>query len=260
MRLDQLLVKKGLVNSRTQAQKLIASGKVSLTVSNVETVLKKPSMNIEESAPINIDASSESQYVSRAGDKLKGAVEFLKCRDLLSINFSNKIALDVGQSTGGFTDCLLQEGVRKVVGVDVGHSQIVEKLKNDERVQCLEKTNARELSPQFLKEHTGHSSFDLVVMDVSFISQTLILPVLLPLIKDDGVLLSLVKPQFEVGPKGLSKGGIVKDESLFKDVERKIKKLTQELGLETLQYFSSSITGGDGNKEFFLYSSKKRTR
>jgi len=165
--------------------------------------------------------------------------------------------LDVGQSTGGFTDCLLQQGAARVVGVDVGHGQLNARLRADPRVLCVEKLNARELSAQALVAAGGEPAappFDLIVGDLSFISQTLVWPALQPLLAPQGHLLMLVKPQFELQPEQIGKGGLVRDPASYALVEARMRQACAALGWLVLDYFESPITGGDGNREFFVWA------
>jgi 23S rRNA (cytidine1920-2'-O)/16S rRNA (cytidine1409-2'-O)-methyltransferase len=164
---------------------------------------------------------------------------------------SGYFCLDVGQSTGGFSDCLLQAGAARVVGVEVGHGQLHPRLKDDPRLACLEGINARHLTAADLGGHFPAQGFDLIVADASFISLTLLLPSFPALLRPGGRILALVKPQFEVGPKNLGKGGIVRDTSLYARVEAKIRAACAECGLEVQDWFDSPITGSDGNREFF---------
>jgi 23S rRNA (cytidine1920-2'-O)/16S rRNA (cytidine1409-2'-O)-methyltransferase len=157
----------------------------------------------------------------------------------------------VGQSTGGFTDCLLAQGAAHVTGVDVGHGQLHKRLRQDARVVAIEKVNARELSPQ----QVG-GAFDLIVGDLSFISLTLVLPALVPLLAGGGDLLMLVKPQFELQPSQIGKGGLVTDASLYAVVECKLRDACTQLGLHVQGWYASPIAGGDGNREFFIHSNK----
>ncbi len=248
-RLDLYLVGKSLASSRTHAQELIESGQVSLVEKNQIKILKKPSLLVDDSLNIQVADGPANRYVSRGGLKLEGA--------LLKVGLSVKglLVLDVGISTGGFTDCLLQQGAEFVLGVDVGHGQVHSRLLVDPRLKVLEGINARSLAedPQIL-EVLPKSKFDLIVMDVSFISVELIIPQLAKLLKPQGHLLSLVKPQFEVGIDGLGKGGIVKDTSLYIGVEEKIRASCLAQGLEVREYFDSSIEGKDGNREFFVFA------
>jgi 23S rRNA (cytidine1920-2'-O)/16S rRNA (cytidine1409-2'-O)-methyltransferase len=248
-RLDQELVNQNLVATRSLAQQLIKAGSVEVYLSGHWVLQTKPSFQCSGKQAIRLLDTDATQYVSRGGLKLAGALHHCK------LDISGLVALDVGQSTGGFSDCLLQSGVAKVVGVDVGRDQLVEKIKNDARVAYYEGINARELPADMLLHHTD-AGFDLAVMDVSFISQTLIAPELVPLLKPGGHLLCLVKPQFEVGKSGIGKKGIVRDASLYPDVQQRITALYESLGCRVHDYFNSAITGGDGNREFFIWAQK----
>jgi 23S rRNA (cytidine1920-2'-O)/16S rRNA (cytidine1409-2'-O)-methyltransferase len=241
MRADQLLVERGLAASRSQAQRLIAAG-----VQWFDGVRWKPVAKSDElptAAQLQLLDTSESRYVSRGGLKLEGALRSA------GLDVHGWTCIDVGQSTGGFTDCLLQHGAKRVTGVDVGHGQLHEKLRRDPRVVAIEKLNARELRA----EQVG-GDFDLVTGDLSFISLTLVLPALAPLLKAGGQLLMLVKPQFELQPGQLGKGGIVRDAALYPQVERKLRDACEALGLEVRDWYDSAIEGGDGNREFFLHA------
>jgi 23S rRNA (cytidine1920-2'-O)/16S rRNA (cytidine1409-2'-O)-methyltransferase len=250
-RLDVILVEQSLSNSRTHAQKLISSGRVRVQIGSQWKVITKPSFKLEGSEPLDIEAHEEDKYVSRGGLKLEGALNDNQ------IDVSGFIGLDVGCSTGGFTDCLLQSGASHVVGVEVGHDQLVDKLRQDQRVTLYEGINARELDPQLVLPHTQDGNgFDIVVMDVSFISQTKILPALAPVMRSGGHLVSLVKPQFEVGKGGIGKGGIVRDPALYKEVEASIRDCCKALGLQVQNYTESPIKGGDGNREFLVWAVK----
>ena len=254
IRLDILLVERNLAATRTQSQKMITAGQVKVNQVGVWQVVTKPSVKFELDTLVDVTLGDEQRYVSRAGLKLEAVLEHS------GIDVTGLVALDIGQSTGGFTDCLLQRGCKKVVGIDVGHSQLHESLKNNTQVAYLEGVNARNLVnkdfdslvPHFVDE----AIFDLIVMDVSFISQTLILPQLSALLKNNGYLLSLVKPQFEVGKENIGKGGIVKDVRLFNEVKQNICGNIEVLGFNIHSYCESSITGGDGNKEFVVVAQK----
>ena len=241
MRADLLLVERGLAPSRTAAQRLIAGGHVFARDGAAKAALTKPSATVHDDIQLEIEASELDRFVSRGGLKLEGALKHV------ALDVKNFRCLDVGQSTGGFTDCLLQRGAAHVVGVDVGHDQLHAKIRNDARVTCIEGVNARTL--QSIGE-----PFDLIVADVSFISLTKVLPQWPALLREGGHVLSLVKPQFEVGADNLARGGIVRDESLYTTVEKNIRKACADAGLNVLDYFGSTITGGDGNREFFLYA------
>ncbi|MCD5361963.1 TlyA family RNA methyltransferase [Chromobacterium aquaticum] len=246
-RVDVLLVELGLAVSRTAAQNLIAAGRVRCDGAPVS----KPSQKCAPDSRFDITADPADRFVSRGGLKMLGALE------VSGFNPRGALALDVGQSTGGFSDCLLQQGAQRVVGVDVGHDQLHARLRADERIRYFEGVNARALDHAALLAANDGLPFDLMVCDVSFISLTLVLPSALPLIRPGGHLLSLVKPQFEVGREGLAKGGIVRDESLYPRVQDKIRQAVGEQGFEVLKWFDSPITGGDGNREFFVYALKR---
>lgn len=242
-RADKLLVQLGHATSRTLAQKLIESGHVRVREAGVWRTVLKSSEKLADDAELQADAHEEQRYVSRAGLKLDAALE------RVGLDLTGMRSLDIGQSTGGFSDCLLQRNCAEVVGIEVGHGQLVDSLRQDERITCIEGLNARELSPEHVE-----GVFDLAVMDVSFISQTLILPRVPSLLRPGGFLLSLVKPQFEVGPEGIGKGGLVKNVDLYRGVEEKITTLLKELGFECSDYFESTIQGGDGNREYFVFA------
>jgi 23S rRNA (cytidine1920-2'-O)/16S rRNA (cytidine1409-2'-O)-methyltransferase len=242
MRADQLLVERGLAVSRSQAQRLIASGVRWLAAGGWKQVAKNGD-ELPPQAEIELLDTAEARYVSRGGLKLEGALR------ASGIDPAGKQCLDVGQSTGGFTDCLLQQGAARVTGVDVGHSQLHEKLRLDPRVVAIEKQNARELSAS----QVGRD-FDLIVGDLSFISLTLVLPALAPLLKAGGDLLMLVKPQFELQPGQVGKGGIVTDVRLYESVELRIRDACGAASLQVRGWHDSPILGGDGNREFFVHA------
>ena len=245
-RADALLVAQKLAPSRTAAQWLIKEGRVSWAGGKIT----KPAMDLPDDTPLSVAADPGAHYVSRGGQKLAGALA------QSGLKVAGKLCLDVGQSTGGFTDCLLQNGARHVVGVDVGHDQLHPQLRADPAVTAIEGVNCRALTAADLGDAMPEGGFDLIVGDVSFISLTLILPQLVPLLAPHGDLLLLVKPQFEVGPGNLGKGGIVRDASLYADVERKFFDFAQNFRLTVKGWFDSPITGGDGNREFFIWLNK----
>jgi 23S rRNA (cytidine1920-2'-O)/16S rRNA (cytidine1409-2'-O)-methyltransferase len=246
-RIDMILVARDLANSRTHAQRLIRDGRVRAYLNNQWQSISKPGLKLDQNTELNLMPDPQDRFVSRGALKLLGALQQLQ------LDLAGLVAIDVGQSTGGFTDCLLQQGAAAVVGIEVGHDQLDERLRADPRVTCLEGMNARELPPgMLLPMSRDGAGFDLAVMDVSFISQTKILPALAPLIRPDGLLISLVKPQFEVGRSGIGKGGIVRDERLYAEVEATIRQHCESLGLRVQHYLPSPITGGDGNHEFLL--------
>ncbi|PUE45317.1 TlyA family RNA methyltransferase [Limnohabitans sp. 2KL-51] len=246
MRIDQLLVERGLAASRSQAQRLIAGGVKWQQPDGSWRAIVKNRDEVPDGAALELLDDAESRYVSRGGLKLEGAlkatgvlVEGLRC-------------LDVGQSTGGFTDCLLQHGAAEVVGIDVGHAQVHSRISQDERVVCIEGVNARELVPGDERIPEALEGFDLVVGDVSFISLTLVLPGVVHLLKPTGQLLMLVKPQFELQPGQVGKGGIVKDDTHFPFIENRVRTALSELGMQVTAWLDSPIEGGDGNHEFFV--------
>ncbi|MFN3493557.1 MAG: TlyA family RNA methyltransferase [Hydrogenophaga sp.] len=251
MRADQLLVERGLAVSRSQAQRLIAAGvRWRLLPGGWKTVTKNGE-ELGETVEIELADSAETRFVSRGGLKLDGAL------DRVGLRVEGLRCLDVGQSTGGFTDCLLQRGAAQVVGVDVGQGQLHPRLRADARVVCVEKCNARELNAdRLLAEGSTEAAppFDLVVGDLSFISQTLVWPALVPLLAPQGRLLMLVKPQFELQPEHIGKGGLVRDPASYLLVRSRMEQACRDHGLTLEDYFESPITGGDGNREFFVYA------
>jgi 23S rRNA (cytidine1920-2'-O)/16S rRNA (cytidine1409-2'-O)-methyltransferase len=247
MRADQLLVERGLAASRSQAQRLIAAGVQWFDGAAWKRVAKNGD-ELPEAAQLQLLDSAESRYVSRGGLKLEGALR------AAGLEVAGWNCLDVGQSTGGFTDCLLQHGAARVTGVDVGHGQLHPRLRDDPRVLAIEKLNARELDAA----QVGRD-FDLVTGDLSFISLTLVLPALAPLLKAGGQLLMLAKPQFELQPGQVGKGGVVRDASLYADVEQRLKACCAALGLRLAGWYDSPIRGGDGNREFFIHAQTTRS-
>jgi 23S rRNA (cytidine1920-2'-O)/16S rRNA (cytidine1409-2'-O)-methyltransferase len=239
-RADQLLVELGLAPSRTVAQRLIEAGRVSW----IEGPVAKASLILPLTAELAVASDETDRYVGRGGIKLAGALAHTR------LDVRGKTCLDVGQSTGGFTDCLLQAGAASVAGVDVGHGQLHGKLAADVRVTCLEGVNARELQ----KSAVAVRRYSLIVGDLSFISLTLVLPQLPGLLEPNGDMLLLVKPQFEVGSEHVGKGGIVRDASLYPQVEAKLRQAAAATGLHVVDYFDSPIAGTDGNREFFLWA------
>ena len=253
MRADQLLVERGLAATRSQAQRLIASGMRWQDARGWHDVAKNGDA-VPEAAQVELQDDAEARYVSRGGLKLAGAMRSA------GIDPRGLRCLDVGQSTGGFTDCLLQHGAAQVVGVDVGHGQLHPQLRGDARVTCIEKCNARELDQVRLRAAGVAPGFELAVGDLSFISQTLVLPAIAPLLKPGGHLLMLVKPQFELQPGQLGKGGIVRDASLYAGVEQRIRAACAGCGLAVQGWFDSPIRGGDGNREFFVFANQESVR
>ena len=251
MRADQLLVERGLAASRSQAQRLIAAGVRWRMGDGAWKLVSKNGEELREGAQLRLLDTAETRFVSRGGLKLDAALEQTR------IDVRGMRVLDVGQSSGGFTDCLLQRGATAVVGVDVGQGQLHPKLISDPRVVCIEKCNARELTAQALLDHgASDASFDLIVGDLSFISQTLVWPAIVPLLKPGASLLMLVKPQFELQPEHIGKGGLVRDTASYALVEARIAQACNEHGLAQRDYFESAITGGDGNQEFFVWATR----
>lgn len=250
-RIDRLLVNQGLASSRTQAQRYVSEGRVRARTGADWESPSKPSHKYPDTVELSVEYDESDRFASRGGLKLAGALE------RTGVDLKGLTVIDVGQSTGGFTDCALQAGAERVVGIEVGHDQLVDKLRGDSRVICMEGINARELPVEELLSLTPENNgFDAAVMDVSFISQTKIIPALSPVLKPGGLFLSLVKPQFEVGSAGLGKGGIVKDASLYPQVEEQVKACCRKHGLNPKDFFDSPIKGGDGNKEFFILAEK----
>jgi 23S rRNA (cytidine1920-2'-O)/16S rRNA (cytidine1409-2'-O)-methyltransferase len=245
MRADQLLVERGLAASRSQAQRLIAAGVRWFDGAAWKPVAKNGD-ELPPAAQVELLDTAEARYVSRGGLKLEGALR------AAGLDVRGWTCLDVGQSTGGFTDCLLQQGAARVTGVDVGHGQLHPRMRNDPRVRAIEKLNARELDAQQVGD-----DFDLVTGDLSFISLTLVLPALVPLLKAGGHLLMLAKPQFELQPGQIGKGGVVRDPALHAAVEQRLRATCASLGLAVTGWYDSPIAGGDGNREFFLHAQSR---
>ena len=240
LRLDQLLVARGLFPSREQARRAILAGQVSVAT----RVADKPSELLDEQTAVAVKPTRK--YVGRGALKLESAL------DHFNIDVHGKTALDIGSSTGGFTDCMLQRGAEKVYAVDVGYGQLDWKLRNDPRVVVFEKTNAR-----FLTRDQVQELVDLCVIDVSFISLTLILPNAVALLKPDGVILALIKPQFELQRSDVGKGGIVRDLLLHQKAQDKIVAFVNDLGHIVAGIAPAAIKGADGNQEFFACIRKR---
>lgn len=244
LRVDQLLVAQGLAPSRTAARALIEAGRVS----HEGQPVTKPALELPPDARLDVVPDDSDRFVSRGALKLEGALASS------GLDVRGTVCLDIGQSTGGFTDCLLQAGAAKVVGVEVGHDQLHPRLRKDHRCVTLEGLNARQLTTADLGTHCPPHGFDLLVCDASFISLALLLPQWADLLSPSGHVLALVKPQFEVGPQGLGKGGIVRDASLYAEVETRLREAAHAARLIILDWFDSPITGGDGNREFFFHA------
>jgi 23S rRNA (cytidine1920-2'-O)/16S rRNA (cytidine1409-2'-O)-methyltransferase len=245
IRLDKLLLERGLAGSRERAQALILAGKVLVGGQKIE----KAGAGVDAEAEIRL-LGGDLKYVGRGGLKLEKALEHWE------IEVAGKVCLDVGASTGGFTDCLLQHGAARVIAVDTGHGQIDFRLRQDPRVRLLEKTNARYLTREQVAQVV-----DLVVMDVSFISATLVLPAVIaaafpdsPVERCGRKMVVLVKPQFEVGREQVGKGGIVRDEAAQMGAVEKVRNALLALGCTRADVIESPILGAEGNREFLLFS------
>ena len=242
MRIDLLLVRQGLAPTRSAAQRLIDGSAVRWLGPNGWAVPRKAGEEVPEACQLEVTDDAELRFVSRGGLKLDDALS------RLGIDVGGMNCLDIGQSTGGFTDVLLQRGAKHVVGIDVGHGQLHPRLAADPRVTALEGVNARRLDASQLP----FASFDLVVGDLSFISLALVLPALVPLM--GGALLLLVKPQFELQPVDIGANGQVKDASAYGHVEQKLRKACARNGLEVLTWLDSATPGREGAREFFLHA------
>jgi len=247
MRLDKLLVERGITPSRERAQALILAGKVLVN----EQKIDKAGASVEADASLRL-LGEDLRYVSRGGVKLERALGHWQ------IDLNEKVCLDVGASTGGFTDCMLQHGAARVIAVDTGYGQMDFRLRNDPRVRLLEKTNARFLKPEQVGEPV-----DFIAMDVSFISATLVLPAVMEVfdaMQDGrgrpslhGQIVVLVKPQFEAGREMVGKGGIVRDEEAQRSAVLKVEAALRELGCSRTEWIESPILGMEGNREFLLW-------
>jgi len=246
LRLDKLILQRGLAPSRERAQALVLAGRVLVN----EQKVAKAGAGVEEEAAIRI-LGDDMPYVSRGGLKLARAIEHWQ------VDARDKVCMDVGTSTGGFTDCLLQNGALEVIAVDTGYGQIDAKLRSDPRVRLLEKTNARYLTKERLwPDGSERRLISLIVMDVSFISATLVLPAVVGCAKlgGDFELVVLVKPQFEVGRENVGKGGIVRDAEAQQMAVERVKAAVKELGGREIDVIESPILGAEGNREFLLHA------
>ncbi len=240
MRLDRLLVERGLAPSREQARRLIMAGEVLVD----DRLVDKPGRLVPADAPVRV--RHRPRYVSRGGLKLEAALE------RFGLDVSGLTAVDVGASTGGFTDCLLQRGAARVYAVDVGYGQLAWKLRQDPRVVPLERTNIRHL-----ESLPGGELADLAVIDASFIGLGLVLPATLRLLKPDGQIIALVKPQFEAGPQDVGKGGVVRDQRVHRRVLEEVAALARKLGLTVAGLTVSPAPGPAGNVEFLVWLTRK---
>ena len=241
-RLDKLLLERGLVTSRERAQALILAGRILVDGQKIE----KAGANVEVNAELRL-LGDDLKYVSRGGLKLEKALDYW------NINVEHRVCLDVGVSTGGFTDCLLQRGATRVIAIDTGYGQMDFKLRQDARVRLLEKTNARYLT----REQIGEP-IDLIVMDVSFISATLVLPAAVAASFTNNAsqheIVVLVKPQFEAGPEQVGKGGIVRDPAVQFAAVEKVKQSLAALNFGNIDFIESPILGSEGNREFLMHA------
>ncbi|HEY2169992.1 MAG TPA: TlyA family RNA methyltransferase [Candidatus Angelobacter sp.] len=249
VRIDKLLVERGLVPSRERAQAIVLSGRVLVNEQKVE----KAGAAVDPEAAIRL-LGDDLKYVGRGGLKLEAALRDWK------IDLTGRTCMDVGASTGGFTDCMLQHGAAEVIAVDTGYGQIHARLRSDERVKLLEKTNARYLTQQDIARTGASANISFIAVDVSFISVTLVLPAVLdstltPMAaatRREAVI--LIKPQFEVGRERVGKGGIVKEEAAQQDAVQKVRQKVEELGGKNIELMESPILGMEGNREFLLHT------
>jgi 23S rRNA (cytidine1920-2'-O)/16S rRNA (cytidine1409-2'-O)-methyltransferase len=243
-RIDKLLVERGLADSRTKAQALVMAGVVLVD----EQQASKPSDLVSPDAKIRVKHADNpaARYVGRGGLKLEAALQDF------AVDVSGMICLDVGASTGGFTDCLLQHGAERVIAIDVGHNQIDWRLRQDPRVEVREGVNAR-----YLRQEDFGEKFDLAVMDLSFISATKVMPAVVPLLKSEGRLIVLIKPQFEVGREQVDRGGIVRDPRKHLIVIAQVNAAADQLGLVSAKVIESPIRGAEGNVEFLALYKKQ---
>jgi len=248
VRIDKLLVERGLVPSRERAQAMVLSGRVLVNEQKVD----KAGVSVDPAATIRL-LGDDLKYVGRGGLKLEAALRDWK------IDVTGRTCMDVGASTGGFTDCMLQHGAAEVIAVDTGYGQIHARLRSDRRVKLLEKTNARYLTRQDIARAGASAAISFIAIDVSFISVTLVLPAVLestvaPTASSHREVVILIKPQFEVGRERVGKGGIVKDETAQQDAVQKIRQKVEELGGNHIELMESPILGMEGNREFLLHA------
>ena len=246
VRVDKLLVERGLVPSRERAQAMVLSGRVLVNEQKIE----KAGASVDPAAAIRL-LGDDLKYVGRGGLKLEAALRDWK------IDLTGRTCMDVGASTGGFTDCMLQHGAAEVVAVDTGYGQIHARLRSDGRVKLLEKTNARYLTQQALARAGAAAPIGFIAIDVSFISVTLVLPAVLESTMTAGSrreVVILIKPQFEVGRERVGKGGIVKDDVARQDAVEKVRRKVEELGGKNIELMESPILGMEGNREFLLHA------
>ena len=242
VRIDQLLTDRGLAESRNKAQALVLAGQVLVNEQKVD----KPGRPVEPDCKVRL-LGEQPRYVSRAGFKLEGALTEFR------IDVQDAVCLDIGASTGGFTDCLLQHGAAKVYAVDVGTNQLHWRIRNDRRVIVHEQVNAKQLSTEIVPERVN-----FVCCDVSFISATLVLPPTEPLLADDASIVVLAKPQFEAGRGEVGKGGIVRDDGVRQAAADKVRSAIDALGFQSIQQIDSPVEGAQGNREILLYGCDRK--
>ncbi|MFQ5455878.1 MAG: TlyA family RNA methyltransferase [Nitrospirota bacterium] len=236
-RIDRLLVDRGYVQSRERARGLIMAGMVIAGEKKIEKI----GIKISEDTEIRV-LGNDIPYVSRGGVKLASAITEFR------LDLNGKAAMDIGASTGGFTDCLLQHGVKKVYAIDVGYGQLAWKLRQDKRVINIERTNIRNIDREMIDD-----DIDIITIDLSFISLKKVISGILGFLKDRGEIIALIKPQFEAGKSDVGKGGIVRSEEIHKRVLNEIKRFTEKLGLTTIGIIPSPISGRKGNQEYLIY-------
>ena len=248
VRIDKLLVERGLVPSRERAQAMVLSGRVLVNEQKIE----KAGASVDPEAAIRL-LGDDLKYVGRGGLKLEAALRDWK------IELTGRTCMDVGASTGGFTDCMLQHGAAVVIAVDTGYGQIHARLRSDSRVKLLEKTNARYLTQQDVARVGANDAISFIAIDVSFISVTLVLPAVLDstvaaTVPSHREAVILIKPQFEVGRERVGKGGIVKDQAAQQGAVQKVRRKVEELGGKHIELMESPILGMEGNREFLLHA------
>ncbi|PRQ04442.1 TlyA family RNA methyltransferase [Enhygromyxa salina] len=238
LRLDKLLVERGLCDSRTRAQALILAGEVVVG----DHAVTKPGTPVDPSVPVRLKGGDPNPYVSRGGLKLRGAIE------AFGVDPTGRVCMDVGASTGGFTDCLLQAGAARVYAIDVGYGQLAWKLANDPRVVVMDRQNIRKLEPGQIPE-----PIELAVADCSFISLTKVLPHMRPCLRPGADVIVLVKPQFEVGRAQVGKGGIVRDDETRAAALASVEAAAQALGFGVQGHVAAAIAGREGNREWLAW-------
>jgi 23S rRNA (cytidine1920-2'-O)/16S rRNA (cytidine1409-2'-O)-methyltransferase len=241
-RLDVILVAKGLAQSRQRAQAMIMAGKVLVN----EGLIDKPGFHVSPHDTVELKAT-DMPYVSRGGLKLEAALHELQ------LDVTGSLCIDVGASTGGFTDCLLQHGAERVYAVDVGYGQLAWKLRQDPRVIVIERTNVRHMADDRIP-----APVDLVTIDVAFISLKIVVPVIVKFLKPDGSILALIKPQFEVGKNRVGKGGVVREPELHQQVIKNLSDFFGSIKLTPQMVYPSPLLGPKGNREFFMFLTKSR--